>query len=233
MNRVKVIYFTACPNAQKAQDTLTKGKIPFDVIVQDKLEENSPYREYSSPTILDGTSLIFGQKIGANSAACSVDKFDENLILEKLRYSKKSSSGVLKKGRFGTIGTMGSGLIVGLCPACIPAVGALLSSLGVGFLVQDSFLRPLLFIFLILAMAGLLYSYLKEHHNIWPLVFGATSGVALYLGRYVYFGGFINPALMYGGVVAIISVGFWNLYLRRKTACASCTPTSHKEEVIL
>ena len=196
MNSVKLIYFEGCPNAQKAKDMLSKKEIPFDIIVQDELEKNSHYREYSSPTILDGNSLIFGQKIGRNSAACSAEDFDKNLILKKLGYDFKNSSDSPKKGVLATIGSLGSGLIVGLCPVCIPAIGAFLSSIGIGFLIKEFVLHPLLLIFLALTISGLFYSYLREHRNIWPLILGTASGVALYLGRYVYLGRFIKPILM-------------------------------------
>lgn len=231
MNSVKLIYFEGCPNAQKAKDALSKRGIPFEVMVQDNLNKDSPYHEYSSPTILDGDSLIFGQRIGRNSAACSAEKFDEDLIFKKLGNHPSNRIDSTKKGKLATIGSLGSGLTVGLCPVCIPAIGAFLSSIGLGFLVKESVLHPLLLIFLILTMGGLFYSYLKEHRNIWPLILGAASGTALYLGRYVYFGSFINSALMYGGIVAIISVSLWNLYLRKQSNCSSCTP--QKDEVIL
>lgn len=231
MSSVKLIYFEGCPNAQKAKDLLLKREIPFDIIMQDELEKDSPYREYSSPTILDGDSLIFGQKIGQNSAACSAEKFDEVFILEKLSHDHSKPTDPTKKGRLATIGSLGSGLTVGLCPVCIPAIGAFLSSIGLGFLVKESVLHPLLLIFLALTMGGLFYSYLKEHRNLWPLTLGAVSGTALYLGRYVYFGSFTNSALMYGGIAAIISVSLWNLYLRKQSACSSCVP--QKGEAVL
>lgn len=98
MNILKLIYFEDCPNAQKTKNSLLKMKIPFDVIVQDELREDSPYREYSSPTILYDNDLIFGQKIGKKSAACSIENFDEKLILKRLeqRYDLLTSK-VTKK----------------------------------------------------------------------------------------------------------------------------------------
>lgn len=115
-------------------------------------------------------------------------------------------------------------MTVGLCPFCIPAIGTFLSSVGLGFLIQESILQPLLVFFLVITMVGLFYSFIKEHRNIGPLLLGSISGVALYLGRYYYFGSLINPVLMYGGITAIISVGLWNLYLRKQSACPSCIP---------
>jgi hypothetical protein len=83
-------------------------------------------------------------------------------------------------------------------------------------------LRPVLFIFLAAAIGGLLWSYLKEHRNVWPLIGGILMGVTLYVGRYVYLGAVINQVLMYGGVAGIITVCIWNLKLRKSASCQAC-----------
>ncbi len=50
--------------------------------------------------------------------------------------------------RLSVPGTLISFLPVGLCPACWPVYTGLLSSLGLGFLFQDSYLAPLTVAFL-------------------------------------------------------------------------------------
>ena len=87
---------------------------------------------------------------------------------------------------------------------------------------QESVLRPVLFIFLAAAISGLLWSYLKEHGKIWPLIGGILMGITLYAGRYVYFGAVINQILMYGGITGIIAVSIWNLKLRKSASCPAC-----------
>lgn len=126
-----------------------------------------------------------------------------------------------------TIGSWGSALTVGLCPVCIPAIGALLSSIGLGFLVNEAVLRPVLIGFIAAAWFGFGWSYFREHGSPYPGVLGVVAGLSLYVGRYVYLGGTWNAVLMYGGVAAMIAASIWNLVLRRaarraEARCPAC-----------
>jgi len=128
-----------------------------------------------------------------------------------------------KSSLWATIGSFGSALTVGLCPICIPAIGAFLSTIGLGFLINETVLKPILLIFLGIALFGYFWSYLKEHKNILPLIIGVIMAVALYIGRYVYINGTLNLILMYGGLTGIMVVSIWNWRLRKNSkSCALC-----------
>ena len=127
-----------------------------------------------------------------------------------------------RNGFFFTFGSFGSAFTVGLCPICIPAIGAFLSSVGLGFLVTETILYPVLLIFLAITLGGLLWSYKREHGKLGPLVVGVAMGTSLYLGRYVYFGMLANQILMWAGITGIIGVSLWNLKLRRIASCSAC-----------
>ncbi len=218
MTDLKLIYFEGCPNAKDARALLLTSMVDFEVIKQDDLPGNHPMREYSSPSILNGDEIIFGYKIDPGSSACSAEKLNESLIQSKLNGAKFSK----KNGFFAAIGSFGAAFTVGLCPVCIPAIGAFLSAIGLGFLVTESVLHPLLIVFLALNISGLVWSATKEHGNYLPLLFGTTSGAALYIGRYVYINGPLNMTLMYGGIIVIIGVSLWNLKLRKSAKCPAC-----------
>lgn len=223
MAQVKLIYFKGCPNAEKSRQALRATGVPFDEVSQDELPPESPFKSYSSPTILNGNNVIFGSQTDAGSGGCSLEVPTAEVLVKKLGMSGLSLSTKKPKGVLvSAIGSFGSALTVGLCPLCIPAIGAFLSALGLGFLVQTSVLLPLLIGFLAINMGGLLWSYVKEHGNILPLVGGILTGAALYIGRYVYLGALINQILMYGGIAGIIAVSFWNLRLRKKVTCPAC-----------
>ena len=223
MNDMKLIYFEGCPNSEQAREVLLTFQCDFDVIKQDDLKEGDPYLQYSSPTILNGGEIIFGQKIDPNSSACSAEKIDEKLIKQKFLISRDKTA---KKGLFASIGSFGAALTVGLCPVCIPAIGAFLSSIGLGFLTTEIVLKPVLFVFLFFALFGFLWSFLKEHRHIGPLLVGIIMGVTLYIGRYIYIGATLNLVLMYGGMAGIIGVSIWNIYLRKKMqSCFICRST--------
>ncbi len=216
---VKFIYSEGCPNADKTRTALKTIGIDFDSIKQDDLSESSIFRNYSSPTILQGNNVIFGCETDQGRGGCSLEVPSINELKDKLGTVVSSNT---RSGFLSGIGSFGSALTVGLCPVCIPAIGAFLASIGLGFLVQESVLRPVLFIFLAAAISGLLWSYLKEHRNVWPLIGGILMGITLYVGRYVYFGAVINQILMYGGITGIIAVSIWNLKLRKSASCPAC-----------
>lgn len=219
MSAVKLIYFEGCPNSKHARAVLLSSGVEFDAIIQDTLPQDDPYKQYSSPTILKGDEVVFGSRLRKQSSACSFQKIDETEIRTKLVGGGTQSS---KKGRMASIGSFGSALTVGLCPICIPAIGAFLSSIGLGFLTTETVLKPVLIVFITLALLGFLWSYLREHKNIGPLAVGVLMSIALYTGRYVYIGGTINFILMYGGIAGIVGVSIWNLFLRKRASCSSC-----------
>ncbi len=222
MKKYQLIYFEGCPNAKHARAVLLTSGVPFDEIIQDNLEKGDDFKNYSSPSILKDGKLIFGQKLPPGSSACSFDKIDEQKLKEVLLNSKKEAPDKVKRGLLGCIGSFGSGLTVGLCPACIPAFGAFLSSIGLGFLVSESVFKSLLFFFLFIALSGFLWSYFKEHKNIYPLIIGSVMAAAIYVGRYIFIGTTINLILMYGGIAGIIGVSIWNWRLRTQKGCMSC-----------
>lgn len=134
-----------------------------------------------------------------------------------------------KKNWLATLGSFGSAITVGLCPICLPAVGALLSAVGLGFLANEAVLRPLLIAFILVAWFGYAWSFLREHGVIFPLIIGILAGISLYVGRYVYLGGTLNAVLMYGGVVAMMGASIWNLVLRKRRAnCPNCVSGDSK-----
>jgi len=212
---IKFIYFEGCPNAGKVRKLLQKAGVDFSEILQDDLSPEHPLKNYSSPTILKGEKIILGSEITGQGGGCSlniisIDRLKSLLNIKDVETHKR------KKGIMAIIGSMGSAITVGLCPLCIPAIGAFLSSVGLGFLVQEAVLKPLLITLLLLAWSGFYWSYRKEHGNIYPFLSGLFFGVSLYLGRYVYIGLTINQFLMYGGIAGLVLVSIWNLIIRKK-----------------
>ena len=81
---------------------------------------------------------------------------------------------------------------------------------------------------------GLIWSYWKEHRKVGPVLVGLVMAVALYVGRYVYLELRVNQFLMYGGIIGIVTVSVWNLWLRKKSRCGACVSSTilmeHKSE---
>lgn len=218
MSAIKLIYFDGCPNAKHARAALlTAGAYDFEVIKQNELAEDHRFKRYSSPTILKDEQIIFGSDSG--NASCSFEGVDPQAIKSKL------DGNFEKKGVLASVGSLGSSLVVGLCPLCIPAIGAFLSSVGLGFLVQETVLKPLLIALLAVTLLALAWSYFKEHGKLGPLALGVVAAGAMYVGRYVYLGSSVNLFLMYGSIPALVAITFWNLRLRRSKKCSSCKTT--------
>ncbi len=220
MGALKLLYFEGCPNANKARQLLSKVGATFTEVRQDDLPSTDPLKGYASPTLLDGEKIVFGSKTGEGSGGCSIDIPSVDDLRARLggrRTPRRSEKTLLS-----LVGSLGSAITVGLCPVCIPAIGAFLSAIGMGFLVKDAVLQPLLVGFLVITLFGLFWSYLKEHRRISPFLLGIVMAAGLYVSRYVYIGATANMVMMYASITGIIGVSFWNVRLKKKVGCASC-----------
>lgn len=227
MTAVKLIYFDGCPNAEKAKTLLKEIGISFQEIRQDDLPENDQFRSYTSPTILDGNAIVVGAQTEGSGGGCSVgipsaDELRRKLHLKGPENPKKRATIV------SLFGAVFSAAAVGLCPVCIPAIGAFLSAIGMGFLVQEVVLKPLLLVFLGISLFGFFWSYLREHGSLGPFFAGLLFAAGLYVSRYVYLGATINSELMYASIAGIVAVSIWNMRLKKKSECCCC---SSKEKV--
>jgi hypothetical protein len=69
---------------------------------------------------------------------------------------------------------------VGVCPACWPLIGGLISSLGLTFLVESQCLLPLMIGCLVVAIAALGWG---ARRNYWPLILGVVASGAILIGK--------------------------------------------------
>ena len=90
---------------------------------------------------------------------------------------------------------LGGSLFSALCCLGFPALLSLLSAIGLGFLINDAILLPLLGVFLLITIAGLEMGR-RRHDKPGALILGIISAVALAL--------FIFP--LYNGVLAGLSI---------------------------
>jgi hypothetical protein len=74
MCNVELIYFSLCPNTDRAREVLRNYFEKFTEVNQDDLEENDPYLRFSSPTILIDGQVVAGSV--SSSSACSVINWD-------------------------------------------------------------------------------------------------------------------------------------------------------------
>lgn len=221
MAELKLVYFKGCPNADKVRSALATTGHQFDEIKQDDLPPRHPLKNYSSPSILKNNEILYGTSTGSEGG-CSL----EIPSLEQLRARLEGTTPDEKAKLLAPTGSVGSIITVILCPVCKPALAGFLGSVGLGFVVNEAILQSVLVLFLALAVGGFFWSYVKVHRNIWPVIFGALLSVALYLGRYVYFGYMENNILTYGSIAGLVAVSVWNFTLKRPNTCGSCANSS-------
>lgn len=101
---------------------------------------------------------------------------------------------------------IGGSFFSALCCLGFPALLSLLSAIGLGFLINDAVLLPLLGIFLVIA--GDFIPVLRRHGQPWALLLAAISSLILFVFL------FINPIIAYLGVAALIVAGLLNLRFR-------------------
>ncbi len=113
-------------------------------------------------------------------------------------------------------------LPVGLCPACLPAYAGVLSSFGLGMILEKRYLLPLSVFFLALAMGALAYKA-KERRGYGPLWLGILASGLILAGKFA-----LNITwLVYLGAFSLLMASIWNaLPVQREEApCPACKPT--------
>jgi mercuric ion transport protein len=110
----------------------------------------------------------------------------------------------VKSSVFGSLGAT----VAALCCAGVPAVLGVLSAAGLGFLVNDAILLPLVALALGVALWGL-WRGTERHGSRGALLLGGVGAVLLVLGIFLY-------PLVYAGVAAMLGAAVWNTAALRR-----------------
>jgi hypothetical protein len=114
------------------------------------------------------------------------------------------------------LSTLGSVLALlapkGLCPICVAASGGVLSSLGLGFLANDSVIRWVLPSALLVGVIGLGLAA-RSHRRWWIFALGVVGAAVLYTGWFFT----VKPAL-YAGMGLLVLASIFNLLRRQRRA---------------
>ncbi len=112
----------------------------------------------------------------------------------------------MKSPVFGSLGAT----VAALCCAGVPAVLGVLSASGLGFLVNDLVLLPLVILSLGVALWGLGRGAMR-HGLRGVLVLGWVGAVLLVVGIFLY-------PLVYAGIAAMLAAALWNTVALRRAA---------------
>lgn len=103
------------------------------------------------------------------------------------------------------------------CSLCWPAYGALVSSLGLGFLASSSYLLPLTGVLLAVALVGLGLQAKKKGYG--PLALGLVSAGTILPGKFLL----ASASMTYAGVALLLIASAWSVLPVRPAVPASCT----------
>lgn len=116
-------------------------------------------------------------------------------------------------------GATGS-IIAAFCCAGVPALVGAFTAVGLGFLITDVVLLPVLAAMLALAMWGLVRGR-SIHGSRGPLTLGAIGAIALTVGV------FTSRWLLGLGAVLLVLAPLWNIAARRRWAMRGRNPPPH------
>lgn len=107
------------------------------------------------------------------------------------------------------------------CPACVAAYAGVLSWLGLGVVLQDAVLTPLIAVFLGASVLSVAWSTSLHGHR-GPIATTLAGAAVVTAGRLVW----SVPALVYGGAVLLIGASLWNLWIKRSLQAEAAEPSS-------
>ena len=112
-------------------------------------------------------------------------------------------------------GSLGS-IVAGACCLGLPPLIAALTGVGMGFLLHDAILIPLLVILLGFTLWSLNGSR-KKHGQNGPFYVGAVASVLAFVGLWIF------APVSWLGFIALVSASAWDIILIRKhgVACQS------------
>ena len=128
----------------------------------------------------------------------------------------------MKSNWFGGFGSLG-GFFGGMgCPACVPAVGAVFSSLGIGLTVGIAVLKWLTLGLLGLGLLGL-YGNFRKHGKWIFLIVGLAASVVIFGSSYTT----ASDYVLYSGAAVLLINAFID-YRHTKKTKACCAVSKRK-----
>ncbi|MCK6458167.1 MAG: hypothetical protein L6Q92_16760 [Phycisphaerae bacterium] len=220
--KVQLLYFPGCPNVDAARGALTRALhaagllLQFDEIDVSAQDTPAPLRVWGSPTILiDGvdvggateptglTCRLYSRDCCSSSAGAPT----EAMVRKALEHACPARRGWLR-----ALAALPAAVLPLLpsvtCPLCLPAYAAVLSSLGLGFVLNNRVQRPLILLFLAVAVVSAAWSARRSRvHG--ALVVVVLASVAVIIGRIIW----NIPWLMFAGILGLVAGSVWHLAL--------------------
>lgn len=240
MATVDLVYDADCPNISAARVNLMRA---FSLAgLQPKWSEHrigdpsAPKRTrgYGSPTVLvDGRDVaglepsaevccrIYTAATGSTQAP-AVEQIAEAMSVSAKRATTRTSGNGGWRSSLAMVPGIGLAFLPKVaCPACWPAYAGVLTSLGLGFLMDTKWLLPLTAVFLFVAVGALGFRA-RRRRGYGPFFVGLAASTIVLAGKF----GFESDPAMYAGLGLLVAASIWNTWPRRAApACPACITT--------
>jgi len=251
MTDVVLLYDPDCPNVAACRSKLREafaaaGETPLWREV-DRTAQNTPreLKGFGSPTILIDGHDVGNEEANHKGASCRLYRSEDGTyegtpsvadIASILRETRppapntERANGTQWKRILASFPGVGAALFPTMtCPVCWPGYGAILSSLGIGFIPSNRVLLPLTVLFLAFYL-GMLAWDARKCRRVGPLVLGMAASTVLIGGRFII----ASDAALYAGIGFLMAASVWNVWSAKKrmilrTRCPACEVASETQ----
>ena len=232
MTHVDFIYDPDCPNVADARAQLLKA---FALAGQQprwkEWSSRDPAgpghaRHYGSPTILVNGRDVAGAQQAPDAACCRIYENDQGGLRGTPRVEAIAAA---LNGRFvrppksgwkTSLPAVGAIFVPKLiCPSCLPALTALLGSIGLSITEISLLVFPLAVALLGVAVFSLAYKA-RQRHGYGPFYAGFFSGVTVLLSQFHW----QSEYAVYLGIAGLIAASVWNAWPVKATCPACAAP---------
>ena len=248
MPSVDLVYDKDCPNIERARTQLmrafSQAKVNAKWEEWDSADPEAPsrVRGYGSPTIIIAGKDVGGAAPVEGTSCCRLYEHEDSglrgvpsvpdIVAALGAAIGTSSSGTTNGGGWRSSAAMVPAIGLSLlpkiaCPACWPAYAGFLSSVGLGFLIDTSYLLPLTAVFLAIAVGALAFRA-GHRRGYRPFVIGLLASAVVLIGKF----NFESDAAMYVGLAALVAASLWNSWPKRVEAdCPTCVGQESTQQV--
>ena len=133
---------------------------------------------------------------------------------------------------FDASGSIGAVVSAMGCASCFPAIAALGSSVGLGFLghFERVFINTLLPVFASIALAANLFSFIS--HRIWYRLLAGITGPSMVLATlYLFWTDNWSTYMFYAGLAIMMAVSIWDIVSPARKVCSSCDMPTERSAI--
>ncbi|HBQ18489.1 MAG TPA: hypothetical protein DEF51_47640 [Myxococcales bacterium] len=229
MPKVELLVDPECPNVEAAQRALSAALLRVGLpAVWSELRVGgrdlpAHARGHGSPSVfVDGVEISGAAPGHGNS--CRVYAGEDGLSgvprVEDIERALRGARPPRARSALAAAPALGLALLPKVaCPACWPLYAGVLGSLGLGFLMQTTYLLPLVSLALLVALAALAIGA-RARRGFGPLAVGVLGAATVLPGKFLWG----SDLATYGGVILIAVASLWNAWPRRRVSpCCEAT----------